>query len=115
MTSADARAKRAERAAKRRSDMALCARDFLTWGDQRGKHSAFCMFVAEGGDPCSRTYNPWPYAEAEPDPRMYEGTGIGALYGLKDSDRHAWQLAGWNLATQSFDPPALPPTEGTTK
>jgi hypothetical protein len=93
--------------------MALCARDFLTWGDTRGKHADFCMFGES--DACSRTYNPWPYVEAEPDPRMYEGTGIGALYGFDNSDQHAWQLAGWNLATQSFDTPALPPTEGTTK
>ncbi len=113
MTPAEARAKRAEQAAKRRADMALCARDFLTWGDARGKHADFCMFGES--DACSRTYNPWPYVEAEPDPRMYEGTGIGAIYGFDGSDKFAWQLAGWNLTTQSFDTPALPPTEGTSK
>jgi hypothetical protein len=111
VTPGESRAKRAERAAKIRADEFLCAWDFLVWGDTRGKHADFCVFP----DPCSRNYNPWPYIEAEPDPRLYEGTGIGALYGLKGSELYVWQLAGWNLTTQVFDPPALPPTEGKTK
>jgi hypothetical protein len=106
VTSAEARHRRALAAERRRQDEALCARDFLTWGDTRGSHAKFCVFGAD--DPCSRTYDPWPYPEAEPDPSLYEGTGIGALYGLPGSEVHAWQLAGWNLTTQDFTP-----TEGT--
>ena len=106
---AKAKAKLEEAARRRRRDEALCARDFLTWGDTRGAHENHCMF----GQTCARTYNPWPYPEAAPDPLLYEGTGIGALYGLRGSEKHLWQLAGWNLKTQVFDPPTrLIPTEG---
>lgn len=107
MTPAEARLKHDEHVRRMRADEALCARDFLTWGDTRGIHAKFCVFGE--GDPCSRTYWPGPTPD---DEAMYEGTGIGALFGLDGSDCHAWQLAGWNLATQEFEPPALPPTEG---
>lgn len=103
------REQNAKRAAKARADEALCARDFLTWGDTRGVHAKFC--VHGEADPCSRSYDPGPTPE---DEAMYEGTGIGALYGMDGSEKFAWQLAGWNLATQEFDTPALPPTEGST-
>ena len=94
--------KNAERVLRRRNDEALCALDFLVWGDTRGVHSKFCVHGED--DPCARTYNPRPYPEASPDPRLYEGTAIGALYGLPGTERHLWQLAGWNLTTQEFDP-----------
>jgi hypothetical protein len=115
VTPSEAKAKRAKRAAKNRADMTLCARDFLTWGDTRGIHAKLCMFGPD--DPCSRTYDPWPDKEASPDPLVYEGTGIGALYGLKGSEHHLWQLAGWNLKTQKFDPPfdPLDPQTPTTE
>lgn len=100
---------RAKAAAKRRSDMSLCAWDFLTWGDTRGEHRDFCMFVEEGQPPCSRLYNPGPALE---DEAMYEGTGIGALFGLAGSERFAWQLAGWNLTTQHFKSVPPSPTKG---
>jgi hypothetical protein len=100
VTPGEARAKRFERAKKIRSDEALCARDFLVWGDTRGKHASFCIFEE---DPCSRTYNPWPSREAAPDPSLHEGTGIGALYDLRGSEHHLWQLAGWNLTTRRWE------------
>lgn len=107
-TALDLRAKNAARAARHRADEALCALDFLTWGDTRGVHAKHC--VHGEADPCSRTYDPGPPPE---DESMYEGTGIGVLYGLAGSDVHAWQLAGWNLTTQDFEPAHDSPTEGT--
>ena len=101
-----ARRARAERARRRRADEALCARDFLTWGDVRGAHADFCLFVAEGEPPCSRHYDPGPPPE---DEYLYEGTGIGALYGL-GGERHLWQLAGWTLTRNALDNP--PTIEG---
>lgn len=113
MTPAEAKVRRGLEADKRRADQALCARDFLTWGDTRGIHSKFCVWGAD--EACSRNYDPYPTAEAAPDPGLYEGTGIGALYGLRGSERHSWQLAGWNLTTQEFTPmfDEETPTEGT--
>lgn len=54
------------------------------------------------GQPWSRDYNPLPYPEALPeDLQMYEGTGIGALYGLPGAELYMWQLAGWNLTNNA--------------
>lgn len=80
----------AERAARRRRDEGLCALDFLTWGDDRHE----CIFAMEGKQPCSRTYYAGPPPE---DVKLYEGTGIGALYDLQGTEHHKWQLAGWNI------------------
>jgi hypothetical protein len=97
-----ARAKRAADVAARRNAEAACALDFLVYGDdeERGCHSARCVHGPL--DPCSRSYDPLPYPEAEPaDQALYEGTGIGALYGVPGCEGHEWQLAGWNLTPRS--------------
>jgi hypothetical protein len=89
-------------AAKRRNDEANDALDFLFLGDADGRHAAKCVHALAGGEPCSRSYDPLPYPEAEPaDARLYEGTGIAALYGLPGGEAHAWQLAGWTLAPRA--------------
>jgi len=47
-------------------------------------------------------YDPLPYREALPlDPRMYEGTGIGALYGLPGCDHFLAELGDWRLVPRS--------------
>jgi hypothetical protein len=96
VTHAEAQAQRAKRIAQRRQDEALCALDFLTWGDEQGIHEKRCVYRGTSTPTCSRDYNPGPM----PDEKMYEGTGIGTLFGLGQT--HAWQLAGWNL-TQRKD------------
>lgn len=94
MTPLEARAQRLVRAANRRADESACARDFLRWGDERGEHAKRCVFGT--GDSCRREYDPRPVPEATPhDRRMYDGTGIGALYGW--GTQGLWQTAGWNL------------------
>jgi hypothetical protein len=67
--------------AKRRAAEQACALDFLVYGDdeERGRHATRCVCSPT----CSRDYDPIPYDEAEPtDLGLYEGTAIGALYGL---------------------------------
>lgn len=95
-----ARAKlKAERYARRNLE-ANCALDFLVWGDTHasGAHAERCVHVTAGGAPCAREYDPNPYPESAPaDSRLYEGTGIAALYGIPGGEAHAWQLAGWNV------------------
>jgi hypothetical protein len=87
-------AKRAAEAWRRREKEANDALDFLFLGNEDGRHDARCVHAV----PCSRDYDPVPYPEATPtDVRMYEDTGIGALYGLPGGEAHAWQLAGWNV------------------
>lgn len=71
--------------------------DYLIRGDLDDRHTKRCLYALEGGEACSRDYNPMPYPDALPDPVTYEGTGIGALYGLRDTERFLWQLAGWNI------------------
>ena len=94
MTPQEARAQRLIAALDQRRDERACARDFLTRGDTEGFHAKRCVFGVN--DPCQREYDPRPVLEATPDDRrMYEGTGIGTLYGW--STRESWQLAGWNL------------------
>jgi hypothetical protein len=93
VTPAEARYKRAARLVGLRAAERACAIDFLRHGDERGIHAKRCVFGE--ADACSRDYDPYPTAEATPDPRMYEGTAIGALYGFGTTA--AWQLAGWNV------------------
>lgn len=93
---ADDVAKRAAEASLRRDREWADALHFLVYGeDEHAKRGCICDL------PCSRDYDPLPYADAAPDARMYEGTGIGALYGLPGGEFHAWQLAGWNLVPGS--------------
>lgn len=61
---------------------------FLTEGHDA--HLVHCIHA----EPCSRNYDP---GEEPFHPTLYEGTGIAALYDLPGGERHAWQLAGWNL------------------
>ena len=80
----------------RREREQRCAADFLYAGDRspRGTHASRCVFGAANA--CSRTYDPYADFTPPPDPRMYEGTGIGMLYGYGTAN--ASQLAGWNVA-----------------
>lgn len=92
MTPLEASAQRAKKLAQRRSDERLCALDFLTWGDEQGVHAKRCVYRGTSTPTCSRDYHPGPMPD---DERLYEGTGIGTLFGLSTSE--AWQLAGWNI------------------
>lgn len=94
MNRLDARDQRAKRTERIRQEEGLCALDFLTWGDTQGDHAKRCLRPA--GLVCSREYDPGAMPE---DEKLYEGTGIGSLYGLNgtEHDPHAWQLAGWNV------------------
>lgn len=88
--------------AARRNAEAACALDFLVYADDgpRGPHAPRCDHTLAGRDACARVYDPQPYPEAVPD-AAYEGTGIGALYGLPGCESHAWRLDGWNLDPRS--------------
>lgn len=47
-------------------------------------------------------YDPLPYPEAAPhDPRLYEGTGIGALYGVPGCERFLPELGDWRLVPRT--------------
>jgi hypothetical protein len=99
-TPAGARAAREAEHVARRGREHACALDFLVYGDEpeREPHAARCVFPV----PCSRDYDPLPYAEAEPvDLKLYEGTSIGALYGMPGGEHHLGQLAGWNVRPRS--------------
>lgn len=110
MTSAEARAQHAAAASARRNAEAACALDFLVYGDGSPAmfmghtvvgvtHAERCVFGPAKA--CSRTYDPMPYAEAEPaDTRLYEGTAIGALYGMPGPEL-APLLEGWEIAPRS--------------
>jgi hypothetical protein len=107
------RVKRAGEAVKARAKEREDAWDFLVNGDSDGRHAIGCPH----DEPCRREYDPMPYPEAAPtDPRMYDGSGIGALYGgpfetcsthEDDDGEHelvrtfAGDLAGWNLNPRS--------------
>lgn len=86
--------KNAERVLKRRHAERTDAWDFKVRPET---HEERCMFVGSGEEPCSRDYDPLPDDESIPDRDLYDGTGIGAVYGFPNSAQHAWQLAGWNV------------------
>jgi len=88
------RAKRATEVAKRRNAEANDAYDFRYFGDEEGRHSARCLFAKRGGPACARDYILF---EEPDDPTLYEGTGIGALYGLPNTDQFAYLMAGWTI------------------
>lgn len=123
MTRDEARARRAADVAAQRGIEHACALDFLVYGDdhpERGPHAGRCVL----SPPCSRTYDTRPVSGAEPFPtNMYEGTGIGALYGGATSTRsvvhdddgtpHVIErslvagLAGWTVAAGArYTPPS---------
>ncbi len=97
----------AEKAAAREAE-AACRRDFL----RRPDHEKRCIC----SPPCSRDYDPLPYPKTvahaftehpavisarqkalPAGDALYEGTGIGALYGGRMSAAQAASLAGWNI------------------
>lgn len=99
---------RAAEAAHNRDRAAACALDFRVYGDGQPsdflghpvtpvRHAERCVCSPA----CSFDYDPWPYAEAEPDLSLYEGTGIAALYGLPGGEAHAHLLNGWNVRKES--------------
>jgi hypothetical protein len=92
------RGKNLERAHKIRQAEANDAFDFR-WGEDELAHAEHCIFAQRGEEPCSRTYDPYPEGResAPADPTMYQGTGIGYLYGEDDTERFAWEFAGWSL------------------
>lgn len=92
MNAVEAREARAKKALRRREDERLCALDFLTWGDEHGVHAKRCIHAGTATPVCSREYHPGPMPD---DEKLYEGTGIGTLFGLGQTQ--AWQLAGWNI------------------
>lgn len=93
----------------RREREAACRLDFRVYGDgeqgfvlghavQPVAHAERCVC----SPPCSFTYDPMPYAEAEPaDLRLYEGTDIAALYQAPTSPRVTAALRGWTLTPRS--------------
>ena len=85
----DGRIQRAFEVARRRENQRRDAYHFLTTGLSKG--------IPPYQKEWNREYNPWPDPWSKPDPLEYEDTGIGAVYGFDGSDRHAWQLAGWNI------------------
>ena len=81
----------AEYRRKQRNAELDCAFRFLTEGEP---HEESCTWAKRGEGPCSRTYNPG----EEPEQSLYEGTGIGALFGWTES--RVYELAGWNVSTR---------------
>lgn len=61
------------------------------------------------GKEWNREYNPAPYPEAVVDEEMYDGTGVGFLYGMDssvdDTKRKAYdlQMAGWTLTRDGVE------------
>lgn len=92
-----ARKRHAHAVAQQRKAEKEDALDFLMGGDFDNRHTDNCIHAVDGGEPCSRNYNPAPYKESTPNPQQYAGTGIGALYGFEGSERFYWELAGWNI------------------
>lgn len=61
---------------------------------ENARREAAALAVAE----LHHVYDPRPYPEAEPDDRsLYEGTGIGALYGFPDCERFLPDLGDWTI------------------
>lgn len=92
------RQKNRERAWRLRQAEANDAFDFR-WGADELTHADKCLFRQRGEPVCARVYDPFPEGResAPADPTMYQGTGIGYLYGEDDTERFAWELAGWTL------------------
>lgn len=87
-----------EHARQRRGLEQADALHFLVYGHDEHVERG-CVFQEEGGERCSRDYDPRPYPEAAlTNPNDYVGTGLGALYGLPGWERFVWELAGWNVS-----------------
>lgn len=96
---ANVRQKNFERAWRMRQAEANDAFDFRWGGDLDGRHRERCIFAQRGEQACERVYDPFPEgrSSAPADPTMYQGTGIGLLYGEDGTERFSWELAGWTL------------------
>lgn len=92
MTPDEARVARGVRLERLRAEQRACAFDFLVHGDERGSHAKRCVYRGTSTPVHSREYDPGPPPD---DIRLYEGTHLGALWGLNTMD--AWQTAGWNI------------------
>ncbi len=93
------REKRFESVARRRDLERNDAVSYLL--SEHPQHLTRCLFVLDGLPCCSRTYDPGPISPEEE--AFYEGTPIGALYGLAGSERFAADLAGWTIRFQGDD------------
>lgn len=92
------------RGRKERHERRLCAFRFLTEAD----HDEVCTLSPT----CSRTYGPGAHPD---DLGMYEGTGIGAIYGLEMRADHAADLAGWTVVGLNDVWPDEPTTTAAAK
>jgi hypothetical protein len=93
------RSKNLERTYRIRQAEANDAFDYRWGGDYEGRHAARCLFAQRGEPACAQVYDPYPEGRdsAPADPTLYQGTGIGYLYGEEDTERFAWEFAGWTI------------------
>jgi hypothetical protein len=102
MTAAEARAQRFARIDRIRGDQRACAFDFLVNGDDRGLHAKRCVYAGTSTPTCDREYDPGP---APDDIRLYEGSELGALWGVSTAEGAVATLAalrsGWNIKKRS--------------
>ncbi len=70
----------------------LAAKRALSERAERMLRDAEALREAEEADPDAHIYDPVPYADAVPDPRFYEGTGIGLLYESLGSELEGWRI-----------------------
>ena len=99
-----ARAQRAERLDRIQGEQRACAFDFLVNGDERGIHAKRCVWPKYGLPACSREYDPGPAPE---DIRLYEGSELGALWGISTAEGAVATLAalrsGWSIKRRSAE------------
>ena len=90
-----------DRVEERRFREEEAARDYVAFSGEWPDAGGEC--APPYGKSWNFDYNPTPYPEAVPDAEMYEGTGVGFLYGFDSSEGgmllRYWQkeLAGWKL------------------
>lgn len=87
-----------EHAAEERENQRQAAEIFLVRG-----HGSPLAADPPYGKEWNREYNAQPYPEAVVEDEMYDGTGIGFLYGMDSSisdrlrNRYTLEMAGWIL------------------
>lgn len=52
----------------------------------------------------AHVYDPLPKGFHEPDPKLYEGTALGVLYGFRGSEQYASDLGDWRIIPGSDRP-----------
>ena len=68
--------------------------------EEAARQKAAAGEAARAGSP--KVYDPHRYPDSEPaDPNLYEGTGIGFLYGLPGCGRFARDLGAWTLGEET--------------